>query len=117
MRRSDVLAAALAALAAPAAALDLGPANDYPTVARAEYVFACMAANGNTRRVLEQCSCSIDQIASVLPYEAYVAAEAFLQVMQVGGEKAALMRAAESRNQTVAALRRAQAEADVLCFL
>jgi hypothetical protein len=118
MRRPDALAVALAAaLATPAAALDLGAANDYPTVARADYVFACMVANGATRRVLEQCACSIDQIASVLPYAKYVEAEAFLQVMQAGGEKASLMRAAESRNQTVAALRRAQAEADVLCFL
>ena len=26
--------------------------NDYPTVARADYVFACMKANGETRRAL-----------------------------------------------------------------
>ena len=32
------------------------PANDYPTVARADYVFGCMQANGQTRDALERCS-------------------------------------------------------------
>ena len=41
--------------------------NDYPTAARADYVFACMASNGQTRQTLEKCSCSIDQIATILP--------------------------------------------------
>ena len=41
--------------------------NDYPTEARADYVFGCMAANGQSRQALRQCSCSIDEIASILP--------------------------------------------------
>src|SRR5229473_3344336 len=60
-----VLAAAAAAqFAASAAEL-----NDYPTAARADYVFACMKTNGETRPALEKCSCSIDVIASILPYD------------------------------------------------
>ena len=51
----------LASLAASANDL---PANDYPTVARADYVFGCMASNGQTRDALEKCSCSVDVIAS-----------------------------------------------------
>jgi len=43
--------------------------NDYPTAVRADYVFAFMQANGETRQALERCSCSIDVIASILPYE------------------------------------------------
>jgi hypothetical protein len=42
--------------------------NDYPTAAHADYVFACMKTNGETRQALEQCSCAIDVIASILPY-------------------------------------------------
>jgi hypothetical protein len=42
--------------------------NDYPTEARADYVFACMQVNGQTRDSLMKCSCSIDAIAAVLPY-------------------------------------------------
>ena len=50
-----------------ARALEL-PANDYPTAARADYVFGCMQVNGQTRDALERCSCSIDVIASLLPF-------------------------------------------------
>ena len=51
-----------------------GDLNDYPTAARADYVFACMKANGDSRLALEHCACSIDVIASILPYDNYVAA-------------------------------------------
>ncbi len=115
MRTPDArpLAAALALVAAAAAAQ---PVNDYPTVARADYVFGCMAANGNTRTALEQCACSIDHIATVLPYDAYVAAETVLRMRQLGGEKTAPFRTAAAFRDRVADLRRAQAEADILCF-
>ena len=59
--------------------------NDYPTNARADYVFGCMKANGDTRTALDQCSCSIDVIASILPYDRYVEAEAVLSLSQVPG--------------------------------
>ena len=45
-----VLVAHCSADAAKAAEL---PANDYPTVARADYVFGCMQVNGQTRDALE----------------------------------------------------------------
>src|SRR5262249_6741803 len=68
-----------ALVAAVAAQLPVGAAelNDYPTAARADYVFACMKTNGDTQPALEKCSCSIDVIASILPYDRYVAAETF----------------------------------------
>ena len=49
---------------APAQQAPEGSVNDYPTATRADYVFGCMAANGQTREALERCSCSIDVIAS-----------------------------------------------------
>ena len=110
--RAAALATALLAGAAPAQEIP----NDYPTMARADYVFACMAANGQTRAALENCSCSIDHIASVLPYEAYVSAETVLRMRQLGGERAAPFRTAAPFKDAVATLRRAQAEADILCF-
>ncbi len=90
--------------------------NDYPTAERAEYVFACMAVNGENRGVLDRCSCSIDHIASILPYEAYVEAEAILALQQTGGERASLFRDNALVRGVVADLRRAQAEAEILCF-
>src|SRR5437660_3792920 len=77
----------LALVAAAAAELPVGGAelNDYPTAARADYVFACMKTNGDTRPALEKGSCSIDAIASILPYDRYLAAETFLSLSQVPG--------------------------------
>ena len=105
---------ALALLAAmPLAAQDSG--NDYPTQARADYVFGCMEVNGGTSDALRRCSCSIDVIASILPYDKYVTAETVMSVVQVGGEKAALFHD-PSMADKVADLRRAQAEGEVRCF-
>ena len=90
--------------------------NDYPTAARADYVFACMKTNGDTRHALEQCSCSIDVIASILPYDRYVAAEAVLSLSQVPGRFGAMFRSPEQARAATNDLRRAQAEAEVRCF-
>lgn len=104
-------------LASPAAAQSVQDRlNDYPTVARADYVLGCMAVNGQTRDALEKCSCSIDLIASILPYDAYVEAETVLSLSQVGGERMSIFRTAVSAQKLVKDLRRAQAEAEILCF-
>lgn len=90
--------------------------NDYPTEARADYVFACMATNGQSRESLRRCACSIDEIASILPYEAYLEAETVLSMRRVGGERMAVFNSAVAAESLVADLRRAQAEAEVICF-
>jgi hypothetical protein len=92
------------------------PANDYPTSARAEYVFACMKTNGDTREALDQCSCSIDVIASLIPYDAYVAGETVASMNQAGGQIGAEFRGATVARDALARLRRAQAESEVRCF-
>ncbi|WP_417672095.1 hypothetical protein [Roseibium sp.] len=90
--------------------------NDYPTAARADYVFGCMAANGQSSDTLRRCSCSIDTIASIIPYDKYVEAETVLSLQLVGGERMSIFRTAANAREIVANLRRAQAEADILCF-
>ena len=92
------------------------PANDYPTSARAEYVFACMKTNGDTREALDQCSCSIDVIASLIPYDAYVAGETVASMNQAGGQIGAEFRGATVARDALAQLRRAQAESEIRCF-
>lgn len=117
MRGTGFALAVLAMAGGPAAAQRAAAVvNDYPTEARADYVLACMAANGQSRRMLERCSCAIDHIASILPYEEYVDAETMLRTLQVGGERVAAMRGSARHQEMVADLRRAQAEADIVCF-
>lgn len=90
--------------------------NDYPTAARADYVFACMATNGQSRETLQRCACSIDEIASILPFEKYLEAETVLSMRRVGGERMAVFNSAAAAEHLVADLRRAQAEAEIVCF-
>jgi hypothetical protein len=110
---TGLLLAAIIVAATSAVAAEL---NDYPTAARADYVFACMKTNGETRLALEQCSCSLDVIASILPYDRYVAAETFLSLSQVPGRFGAMFRSPEQARAATNDLRRAQAEAEVRCF-
>jgi hypothetical protein len=109
-----VLLAALTAVAAPhARAEDL---NDYPTSARADYVFGCMKANGETQELLQKCSCSIDVIASIIPYDRYVTAETILSMSQVTGPVGSEFRSTEPARLAIQDFRRAQAEAEIRCF-
>src|SRR6185437_4176933 len=110
---SGALFAALVSSASHAKAEDL---NDYPTSARADYVFGCMKANGETQEVLQKCSCSIDVIASIIPYDHYVATETILSMSQVTGPVGSEFRSTVQAKLEVQEFRRAQAEAEVRCF-
>lgn len=67
-------------------------------------------------RALDQCSCSIDVVATLLPYERYVTAEAVLSMAQVPGTLGTQFRSSEQATSALNDLRRAQAEAEVRCF-
>jgi hypothetical protein len=107
------VALVLALMASPATPAQT---NDYPTEARADYVFACMKTHGDTQVALRQCSCSIDVIATLLSYDGYVAAQTVLSLAQVPGRFGAMFRSPEPAREAVKNLRQAQAEAEVRCF-
>jgi len=113
LRSSTLLATSFMATTPNAMAEDL---NDYPTSARAEYVFACMKANGETQELLQKCSCSIDVIASLIPYDRYVTTETILSMSQVTGPVGSEFRSTEPAKLALQEFRRAQAEAEVRCF-
>lgn len=115
MRPRLILGAAVAGLLMGTAD---APAHEYPTAALADYVFACMASNGQTQDALQKCSCSIDVIASIVPYDEYETGETVLRMQQVqgGGEKMALFRDTAVAQDAVEKLRRAQIEAELRCF-
>jgi hypothetical protein len=116
VRPIRLLAAILGVFAATTAFSHAEDVNDYPTSARAEYVFGCMKANGEARQTIEQCSCSIDIIASLIPYDRYVTAETVLSMSQVRGNLGTQFRSSEQAKSALDDLRRAQAEAEVRCF-
>src|SRR4051812_24233148 len=110
------IVAALVTLATTAVVARADDVNDYPTSARVEYVFGCLKANGETRQVIDQCSCSIDVVASLVPYDRYVTAETVLSMAQVRGNLGGQFRTSEQAASALNDLRRAQAEAEVRCF-
>src|SRR3979490_2890739 len=112
-RLSVLLAVSALAAASDVMAEDL---NDYPTSARADYVFGCMKANGETQELLQKCSCSIDVIASIIPYDRYVPTETILAMSQVTGPVGSEFRSTEQARLTLQDFHRAQAEAEVRCF-
>lgn len=91
-------------------------ANDYPTEARVDYVLACMAANGNSRLVMQKCACSIDYIAEQVPYETYVQVETVKRMRAVPGERTAVFRSSEFAKTTMEQFQRVQVQADLACF-
>lgn len=92
------------------------PVNDYPTIARADYVFACMQVNGQTQEVLRKCSCSIDMIAELLPYSDYEEAETVMSIPQNGGERVSIFLSYQPLKDKVSRLKKAQVEAELRCF-
>lgn len=111
-----IAAACLGIASMPSAFAAAVQTNDYPTSARADYVFACMKVNGETRDSLERCSCSIDVIATILPYDKYVEGETVASMDQALGQIGNMFRSTLMAKQQLADLRRAQAEAEVRCF-
>lgn len=111
-------ALALAGIVCGALAAGSGPAvaNDYPTDIVADYVIGCMVSNGETQDMLRRCSCSIDTVASILPYDKYEKAETVLMMQQVSGDQASIFKQMQTLKKMVDELRLAQIEADFRCF-
>lgn len=116
VRPTQFVICILTALMSTATLVHADDINDYPTAVRADYVFGCMKANGETQHVLDQCSCSIDVVASLLPYEHYVSAETVIRMAQVHGNLGGQFRSSAQATSALNDLRRAQAEAEVRCF-
>lgn len=107
--------AALIALGTIAAAQH-AEANPYPSEVVADYVIGCMAANGETQEMLRRCSCSIDAVASIVPYDTYERAETIIRMSNVAGANTEIFRTTSMLKKVVDQLRLAQIEADFRCF-
>jgi hypothetical protein len=115
--RSSMGAALALAVVLWAGGAGAAPAG-YPTETLADYVFGCMASNGQTQDALRRCSCSIDQIAAKLTYEEYTQAETVLRMQQVPGAapNVSMFRTAPWAQAMIDKLRGAQVEAESKCF-
>ncbi|OED38200.1 hypothetical protein AB833_20735 [Chromatiales bacterium (ex Bugula neritina AB1)] len=90
--------------------------DDFPTVAIADYVLGCMAANGNSVESLHQCSCSVDFIKSKMSYAEFEEAQTIMQVQLDRGQRGIFFRDSHWAKERVKTLQKYQAESTLLCF-
>ena len=91
-------------------------ASGYPASARKDYILACVNVNGGGDEARKSCGCSMDVIASILPYDRYDQADTILRMRRMAGGYLAGEFRVQSTNQTLDELREAQAEGEVRCF-
>lgn len=107
--------AAVAALASPCALANAPPVNDFPTLARVEYVLRCMDQHGG--QIYENmyaCVCSVDRIAAEFGYDEFVKAEVLAQLRETPGERGSLFR--EGGSELVAKYLEVTEAAEKSCF-
>jgi hypothetical protein len=93
------------------------PRNDYPTVARVEYVQECIAKNGGNLADLYKCSCAIDRIAEHLTYDDFVEAGTFARYATLPGEGGGEFRDPDRAKERAKLYRSLEAEAYRSCGL
>ena len=125
MTMKPILLAATACLALTSQSVISGncPENDapqtspYPTAVVTDYVLGCMLANGVSPDSLRKCSCSMDFIASAIPYGDYEQVETLLRLQQTPGTgRSAVYKNSAWAKNAVADLREVQAESTLRCF-
>lgn len=94
------------------------PANNYPTEARAEYVFECMnQLGGESYDTLYKCSCSIDYIANEITYDQYVTLDTYLRGQHAGGERPEVLREGSIARNSRSELAQIKAKAADRCLI
>lgn len=67
--------------------------NDFPTLARVEYVLQCMQEHGGQNyNNLYHCTCAVDKIASRMSHDEFVQAQTFTYGFSMAGERGAEFR-------------------------
>jgi hypothetical protein len=108
IRCRALAACACLALTIPLARADGDAANapppaggyNYPTQGRVEYVLGCLDDNGHDFANVYKCSCVIDKMAIVLPYDDFVDQATFSKYATLGGEGGSEFRVDQAKAQT-----------------
>ena len=93
-------------------------ANDFPTVARVEFVLSCMRdSKAAAHEMLYKCSCLVDSIAQRMRYDEWVELSTLANAMPIAGERGGALRDLKDGRKRVAELRRLQEDAKKGCFI
>jgi hypothetical protein len=111
----NAFGAAILALFAAAPLRADGPANNYPTVARIEYVRECMNRAGGKEGTMYQCACAIDRIAEKFTYDDFVEATTYARYSTLPGEAGGIFRDTDEAKQKAKLFRTVESEAYRAC--
>ena len=93
-------------------------ANDFPTQARVEFVFDCMAEHGGSNYTnLYHCSCQLDKLAKEMSYDTFLQADTYEHGRHATGERGAILREGKLATSMRRTLEKAKAKAAKGCFL
>ena len=90
--------------------------DDFPTLAKSEFVFACMSSNANNRDFMAKCSCAIDEIAKRISYKEYAEAEAISRLQLGASPREEAFKSVGLSKERLDKLFRAQAASELECF-
>ena len=91
-------------------------ANDFPTLARVEYVQECVNRTGDPQHIY-QCSCVVDRIAESMSYDEFVEASTYARYSTLPGEGGGIFRDTEDAKKKAKLFRTVEAEAFRACNL
>ncbi|HEU4460936.1 MAG TPA: hypothetical protein VFR90_17580 [Methylibium sp.] len=109
----------LAAAAPAALAKTKAPrVNDYPTIDRVTYVQSCMRQHpGNSYEMLSKCACTLDKIASQVPFAEFETMVTATNANSIGGERGNEIRDAEILQKEIRRFRELQTASKKSCFI
>ncbi len=91
--------------------------NDFPTLARVEYVQECVNRTGGSETHIYQCSCVVDRIAEAMSYDEFVEATTFARYSTLPGEAGGIFRDPEEGKKKAKEFRTVEANAFRACNL
>ena len=105
--------------AAPGEAASAPRANDFPTQARVEYVYACMEENAgpSKQEIFYKCICAADAVAARVSHDRWVELSIFNAARPMSGERCAYLRERKDSPAMLRAYRELQASARASCFI
>ena len=93
------------------------PANDFPTLARVEYVQECINRTGGKQTNMYQCACVIDRIAEAMNYDLFVESSTFARYSTLPGEGGGLFRDTDEAKKKAKLYRETETHAFRACNL
>ena len=91
--------------------------NDFPTLARVEYVQECVNRTGGDPTHIYQCSCVVDRIAQAMSYDEFVEASTFARYSTLPGEAGGIFRDTEEGKKKAKQFKTVEADAFRACNL